>query len=95
MSFIHTKGEGGCEGRPQMPMSDLLSDHEKSPNYVHPEEKVRELRESGRLVRGCKSCDKATEYVLIHGYMPFAPAHEASSRCRSGGHPHCTCDTCF
>lgn len=25
----------------------------------------------------------------------LAPTHRASSRCQSGGHPHCTCDTCF
>lgn len=23
------------------------------------------------------------------------PSHEASPRCRSGRHDHCTCDTCF
>lgn len=25
----------------------------------------------------------------------FFPSHNASSRCRSGGRSHCTCDTCF
>lgn len=23
------------------------------------------------------------------------PSHEASPRCRSGKHPHCSCDTCW
>jgi hypothetical protein len=23
------------------------------------------------------------------------PPHDASARCKSGGHEHCTCDTCF
>jgi hypothetical protein len=23
------------------------------------------------------------------------PAHDASPNCESGGHSHCTCDTCF
>lgn len=25
----------------------------------------------------------------------FFPSHDASDRCESGKHPHCTCDTCF
>lgn len=25
----------------------------------------------------------------------FAPAHDASPRCQSGGHNHCSCDVCF
>lgn len=35
----------------------------------------------------CRSC------ILIGD--GFGPSHEASSRCESGGHAHCTCDTCF
>lgn len=25
----------------------------------------------------------------------FGPSHTASTRCESGQHAHCTCDTCF
>ncbi len=25
----------------------------------------------------------------------FHPSHDASDRCESGKHNHCTCDTCF
>lgn len=36
---------------------------------------------------GCQDC---LLYSVIGG-----PSHAASSRCRSGRKPHCTCDTCF
>lgn len=36
-------------------------------------------------VPGCPSCDNDE-----HG-----PAHYASPNCQSGGHNHCSCDTCF
>lgn len=26
---------------------------------------------------------------------PFVPPHQASERCRSGKHPHCSCSACF
>jgi len=26
---------------------------------------------------------------------PFAPRFKASPRCKSGGHPYCSCDICF
>lgn len=29
--------------------------------------------------------------VSVYG----GPGHHASSNCRSGRHPHCTCDTCY
>ena len=38
-------------------------------------------------VPGCKSCE---EFSVFGG-----PNHHASVHCRSGRHPHCTCDTCF
>lgn len=31
----------------------------------------------------------------LSGSVFGGPSHEASQRCRSGRHPHCTCDTCF
>jgi hypothetical protein len=36
-------------------------------------------------VPGCPSCENDA-----HG-----PAHYASPNCQSGGHNHCSCDTCF
>jgi hypothetical protein len=36
----------------------------------------------------CKACE---EYKRLG----FGPSHNASRSCRSGGYPHCTCDTCF
>jgi len=38
----------------------------------------------------CVSCDSARE-----NGETFFPSHTASTRCRSGSHNHCTCDTCF
>lgn len=38
----------------------------------------------------CAECRKIHDSDQI-----LAPRHEPSSRCRSGGRPHCTCDTCF
>ena len=35
----------------------------------------------------CASCDRETS--------DFHPSHDASDRCESGKHSHCTCDTCF
>ena len=29
------------------------------------------------------------------GKLAFGPPHKASPNCESGGHSHCTCDTCF
>lgn len=39
---------------------------------------------------GCVTCDEDR----AKGSW-FFPAHYASSRCQSGRHPHCTCDTCW
>jgi hypothetical protein len=36
----------------------------------------------------CKTCDEWRD-------EKFHPAHDASPRCQSGKHAHCTCDTCF
>ena len=44
---------------------------------------------SGRRhdVPGCPRCDAADTV--------FHPAHDASSRCDSGGREHCSCEVCF
>lgn len=38
-------------------------------------------------VGGCEYCKE----VSVFG----GPGHSGSPNCRSGRHPHCTCDTCF
>ena len=38
----------------------------------------------------CDYCDRERE-----NESRFFPSHNASRRCRSGGHNHCTCDACF
>lgn len=48
----------------------------------------------GRLTRAphgeCQICDN-----LRSEGESFAPPHEASPNCKSGGYNHCSCDTCF
>lgn len=39
---------------------------------------------------GCPFCEREKA-----AGNTFFPPHNASKRCRSGGHNHCTCDTCF
>ena len=38
----------------------------------------------------CKTCDR--ERWLSN---EFHPSHDATERCKSGKHNHCSCDTCF
>lgn len=38
---------------------------------------------------GCATCDRDP------GRRQMMPPHDASERCESGKHPHCSCDTCF
>lgn len=38
----------------------------------------------------CVYCDREREQN-----NNFHPYHDASDHCKSGKHPHCTCDTCF
>lgn len=38
----------------------------------------------------CKYCDDERE-----AGNSFHPPHDASARCESGGHSHCSCGTCF
>ena len=39
-------------------------------------------------VEGCAFCESEKD-------SSFFPPHDASKRCLSGHHPHCTCDVCF
>lgn len=44
-----------------------------------------------RLPEGqCPECDRERAAGVW-----FHPPHDASDTCRSGKHPHCTCDSCF
>ena len=43
-----------------------------------------------RYVAGCSFCER--EHARGNR---FFPSHVASTRCESGRHDHCTCDTCF
>ncbi len=57
-----------------------------------------QLESQGLIDRECKACQE--EYIpkLKAGkkiWEVFAPRHKALDSCKSGKHPHCTCDTCF
>jgi hypothetical protein len=62
-------------------------------------ERLAELRrwEGVNLVDPkCEVCRR--EFYSRTDVMPsdvFAPRHHSGANCRSGGHPHCTCDSCF
>ena len=59
---------------------------------------IKELESKGWIEPNCKSC-KAYFYPELQKGNKFssifAPGHKPSSRCESGKHPHCSCDTCF
>jgi hypothetical protein len=57
-------------------------------NWIKPEAVARDApKRRYRLDPGiCFGCDRDGNE---------GPWHDASKRCASGGHPHCTCDTCF
>lgn len=62
-------------------------------------DKIKALEAAGRLDPSCPTCVEIFYPYWRTGWPgsspPFAPAHKASDRCRSGKNPHCTCDTCF
>lgn len=43
-----------------------------------------------KYVKGCPFCERMRD-----NKEDFFPPHKASVKCQSGGHPHCTCRTCF
>jgi len=57
---------------------------------------IKRMEKSGLLDPDCKTC-RAEAYARTDKmpYDVWMPSHRASSRCRSGGRNHCTCDTCF
>ena len=61
-------------------------------------EYILKLENDGEIDRFCKTCQEIFIPQLKDGKNfsnIFAPRHKASSRCESGKHAHCTCDTCF
>jgi len=58
------------------------------------DEQIKRLEASGDLDPECPGCRERYENPGLPIDV-FAPHHKASTRCRSGGYDHCTCDTCF
>jgi len=48
-----------------------------------------------RPVRRQKAQSGECAYCDREGSNSFHPPHDASPRCESGKHSHCSCDTCF
>lgn len=62
------------------------------------EEYINYLEKEGLLDPNCKSCQEWFYPRIkdgMHFTDVFAPRHKALMTCRSGKHPHCTCDSCF
>jgi hypothetical protein len=55
-------------------------------------ERIKRWEEMGSLDPNCAACQEFYNHPTL---SPFAPSHRPSSRCRSGGRAHCTCDACF
>ena len=53
--------------------------------------KMPELYNPPRRIRFTVGC----AYCKAHASDAMMPHHDASPRCESGKHNHCTCDTCF
>lgn len=65
-------------------LGEELRDNETVTRWVQLAQKIEQERAT------CSECKR------IHDSgKSLAPTHRASSRCESGGHPHCTCDICF
>lgn len=56
------------------------------------QERLKRWEEMGAYDSSCAQCATIPDHPTL---SPFQPSHKASSRCRSGGRNHCTCDTCF
>lgn len=55
-------------------------------------ERLARVEKMGLIDPDCSYCQ---EYYNHPRLSPMMPRHTASKRCQSGGHNHCTCDTCF
>ena len=62
--------------------------------YMEKQAQLRRLEATGSIDPGCDYC-RHEFYARDQPVHVFAPRHTASSRCRSGKRPHCTCDTCW
>jgi hypothetical protein len=51
--------------------------------------RMQSLHDRRKYVDGCKTC------ADIKAHEGHGPSHDASARCESGCHSHCSCDTCF
>jgi hypothetical protein len=40
-------------------------------------------------VAGCPTCDRDPKGLKM------MPPHDPTGSCKSGKHPHCSCDTCY
>ncbi len=59
---------------------------------------VMSLESRGAIGPDCPTCLREIYPKLGQGkelWEIFCPPHKPSTRCKSGGHAHCTCDTCF
>lgn len=70
----------------------------KRPNVQAPEGAAPELvARFEKAKTDCYEWDRLLDegHALDRNSRPFGPNRKASSRCQSGGHDYCTCDTCF
>lgn len=51
------------------------------------DEKLKEPQRRRQRISGCTYCETVDD--------KGAPPHDASPRCESGKHNHCTCDICW
>lgn len=59
------------------------------------EEMIARWEAAGLLDPACGLCQ---EDFYASDRLPcdvWAPRHRSGAACQSGGHPHCTCDSCF
>jgi hypothetical protein len=59
------------------------------------ESSIRRLEALEVLSPNCNRCAPVYEAIRNGTNLPSGPSHKASEWCKSGKHPHCTCDTCF
>lgn len=67
------------------------TDEPQGHEYNRTQDELEERRREMQAERD--ACDFCRYIQDEHG--GFGPPHFANPNCRSGGHNHCTCDTCF
>lgn len=77
-------------------MTQIIHSDGKGPGTPMTEE---QKRKAGFLPRRSVvrdgTCEYCTKWGPAEGKIEIFPHHDASPRCQSGKHSHCTCDTCF